>query len=146
MTSPYPQLPPITRFYQVCEPSEPVPPNDDRWVNFDAVRGEDNVVALYARSICRSNPNRPDFKLFAGHRGVGKTSELLRLKAILEKPEGDRQGFIVVFCDVSDSLDVNDLDFPDLLVCIASELQKQLSTLTLPGFNPLDCPQVTLTK
>ena len=39
------------------------------------------------------------------------------------------------FCDVSDSLDVNDLDFPDLLVYIAGELQKQLGDRQLPGFS-----------
>ncbi|HAS87373.1 MAG TPA: hypothetical protein DCS31_11385 [Candidatus Competibacteraceae bacterium] len=104
-------------------------------MDFDAVRGDDNVVALYARSIRRADSSRPDFKLFAGHRGVGKTSELLRLKAMLEQPDNNRKGFIVVFCDVSDSLDVNDLDFPDLLVYIAGELQKQLGDRQLPGFS-----------
>ena len=135
MTPPNTQLPPITLFYQACEPSEPVAPSDPRWVNFDAVRGDDNVVALYARSIRRASPNHPDFKLFAGHRGVGKTSELLRLQAMLEEPDGERKGFIVVFCDVGDSLDVNDLDFPDLLVYVTGELQRQLSERGLPGFS-----------
>lgn len=130
-------LPNITRFYQACEPSESLHPNDRRWVNLDDVRGEDSVVELYARSLRRATHERPDFKLFTGHRGVGKTSELFRLKALLEKPDNSRKGFIVVFCDVSDSLDVNDLDFPDLLICIAGELQKQLRDKGLPGFTPV---------
>jgi hypothetical protein len=129
-------LPTITRFYRVCEPLESLHPDDSRWVNFDDVRGDENVVQLYARSLRRAASDRPDFKLFTGHRGVGKTSELLRLKALLEEPVGARQGFFVVFCDVSDRLDVNDLDFPDLLVFVASQLQQQLSERALPGFTP----------
>lgn len=129
-------LPTITRFYRVCEPLESLHPDDSRWVNFDDVRGDENVVQLYARSLRRAASDRPDFKLFTGHRGVGKTSELFRLKALLEEPVGARQGFFVVFCDVSDRLDVNDLDFPDLLVFVASQLQQQLSERALPGFTP----------
>jgi hypothetical protein len=104
-------------------------------VNFDDVRGDENVVEVYARSLRRATPTRADFKLFTGHRGVGKTSELYRLKDLLEQPVGDKGGFLVVFCDVSDRLDVNDLDFPDLLVFVASQLQEQLGQLQLPGFS-----------
>ncbi|EXJ15726.1 hypothetical protein [Imhoffiella purpurea] len=129
---------PITRLYQQCEPIESIGPEDPRWVNFDAVRGDDNVVALYARSLRRAKAGQWDYKLFTGHRGVGKTSELYRLKGMLETPEAGRQGFIVVFCDVGERLDVNDLDFPDLLVYIAAQLQQQLAERKLPGFSPVN--------
>jgi len=122
---------------QVCEPLESLPPTDPRWVNFDDVRGDENVVQLYARSLRRASPRQADFKLFTGHRGVGKTSELFRLKALLEEPVGDKKGFLVVFCDVSEQLDINDLDFPDLLVFVAAQLQQQLGALQLPGFTPV---------
>jgi hypothetical protein len=127
----------ITRLYQVCEPLESLHPTDRRWVNFDDVRGDENVVQLYARSLRRASPAQADFKLFTGHRGVGKTSELFHLKELLEKPVGDGKGFLVVFCDVSERLDVNDLDFPDLLVFVAAQLQQQLGALHLPGFTPV---------
>lgn len=131
-------LPSITRLYQACEPLEALHPEDPRWVDFDAVRGDENVVALYARSLRRSAPQHWDFKLFTGHRGVGKTSELYRLKADLEQPVRDRAaGFLVVFCDVGERLDVNDLDLPDLLVFIAAQLQDQLQAMGLPGFDPV---------
>ncbi|MCG6862845.1 MAG: AAA family ATPase, partial [Chromatiaceae bacterium] len=130
-------LPAITRLYQVCEPLESLHPTDPRWVDFDDVRGDENVVQLYARSLRRALPGRADFKLFTGHRGVGKTSELFRLKALLEEPAGGGKGFVVVYCDVSDRLDVNDLDFPDLLVFVAAQLQEQLGRKGLPGFDPV---------
>ncbi len=132
-----PDLPAITRLYQACEPLESLHPNDVRWVDFDAVRGDENVVSLYARSLRRAKPDSSDFKLFTGHRGVGKTSELFRLKALLEEPNDSKRGFLVVFGDVSDQLDVNDLDFPDLLVFVASLLQQQLSKAGLSGFDPV---------
>lgn len=80
-----PSLPPITRLYQACEPLESLHPDDPRWVDFDAVRGEDNVVDSFARDIRRARADGANVKLFSGHRGVGKTSELFRLKALLEK-------------------------------------------------------------
>ena len=131
-----PSLPPITRLYQACEPLESLHPNDPRWVDFDAVRGEDNVVDSFARDIRRARADGANVKLFSGHRGVGKTSELFRLKALLEKGGDGRPGFVVVYCDVSDKLDVNDLDFPDLLVFVAAQLQQQLAGMKLPGFTP----------
>jgi len=105
-------------------------------VDFDDVRGEETVVQLFARSLRRAKSDRPDFKLFTGHRGVGKTSELFRLKALLEEDTDDKRGYLVIFCDVSDRLDVNDLDFPDLLVFVAAQLQQQLGELELEGFDP----------
>ena len=131
-----PSLPPITRLYQACEPLESLHPDDPRWVDFDAVRGEDNVVDSFARDIRRARADGANVKLFSGHRGVGKTSELFRLKALLEKGGDGRPGFVVVYCDVSDKLDVNDLDFPDLLVFVAAQLQQELAKMKLPGFTP----------
>lgn len=107
-------------------------------MDFDEVRGDENVVELYARALRRAPAKRPDFKLFAGHRGVGKTSELFRLKKLLEEGQGTAKGFLVVFCDVSDQLDVNDLDFPDLLVFIAAQLQQDRGIRGLPGFKPVN--------
>lgn len=125
----------ITRLVRACAPNEPVGPDDPRYVNCDDVRGE-NLARLYERTLRRADPERPEVRVFAGHRGVGKTSELQRLKRFLEKPkhEGDRP-FLVLYSDVSRSLDLNDLDFPDLLVFLAAELQRQLREAKIPGYS-----------
>lgn len=125
-------LDPVTRLFRSCEPGVALAPDDPRYVNCDDVRGE-NVVRLIERSLRRADPARPEVKLFAGHRGVGKTSELYRLKGQLEQANGGAP-FLVVYMDVSVSLDVNDLDFPDLLVFTAGEVQKQLADAGIPGF------------
>jgi hypothetical protein len=127
---------PIAKLFQACEPNESLPPDDKRYVDFDSARG-DSPAPSYARSLRRSDPAKPEIKLLAGHRGIGKTSELLRLKKFLEEPASDKAPyppFKVIFFDVNDSLDVNDLDFPDLLVLIAGEIQKQLKDAAIPGF------------
>jgi len=112
------QVLPIDRLFRACEPNESLPPTDKRYVDFDAARG-DSPAPRYARSLRRANPAKPEVKLLAGHRGIGKTSELLRLKQLLEQPATDENPyppFKVIFFDVNYSLDVNDLDLPDLLV------------------------------
>lgn len=125
---------PLTRLYRSCEPNESLGPTDPRYVNCDEVRGE-NLVLLYERGLRRARPDGQEVKLFAGHRGVGKTSELLRLKSCLEQRRGDSGPFQVIYFDVDRALDVNDLDFPDLLVVTAAEVQRQLEEAKIPGFS-----------
>ena len=127
-------LPPLTRLYRACEPNDPISPDDERYVNCDDVRGT-NLPRAFERSLRRVDPGRWEVKVFAGHRGVGKTSELYRLRSMLEKPEvpGDRP-FHVIFADVGKSLDLNDLAFPDLLVFTAAEALRQLREAKVPGF------------
>lgn len=125
---------PITRLFRSCAPDEPVPPDDPRYVNCDDVRGE-NLAKLYARALRRADPSHSEVKVFAGHRGVGKTSELLRLKNYLENPGEGQRVFLVVLSDAGRALDLNDLDFPDLLVFLAAEIQRQLRAAEIPGFD-----------
>ncbi|MGD2113720.1 MAG: hypothetical protein PVG07_01605 [Acidobacteriota bacterium] len=99
---------PITRLFRSCAPNEALQPDDLRYVNCDEVRGE-NLAQLYARALRRADPVNPEVKVFSGHRGVGKTSELYRLKRFLEQPdESGQRPFLVIFSDVSQSLDLND--------------------------------------
>lgn len=129
----------ITSLFRACEPNEPLHSSDPRYVNCDEVRGQ-NLVEWYVRSLRRADPARPEIKLFAGHRGVGKTSELNRLKAELEKPVAagnPHAPFRVLYLDASEKLDLNDLDLPDLLTFIASEVLGQLARLKVAGFDPV---------
>ena len=114
-----------------CRPDESLKPGDPRYVNCDDARGE-NLARYYARSIATSDPKHPNAMFFAGHLGVGKTSELLRLRKLLED-----QRFTVVYFDANRQLDVNDLDFPDLLALVADESQKQLKDAGIAGFDAM---------
>lgn len=124
---------PLTRLYRACDPLESLRPDDERYVNLDDVRGE-NLALEYARGFRLADPDKSEVRVFAGHRGVGKTSELLRLEGLLEEPRGGGRPFLVIFADVTDKLDLNDIDFPDLLVFLAGEVQRQLREAEIPGF------------
>lgn len=97
---------------------------DPRYVDLTAVRGSDDLAALIARRIRRSDRSlSPAFVklLFTGHRGCGKTTELFRLKRKLEA-----QGYFVVYFDVEEELDVADVSYLDVLVTLAQETERQL--------------------
>lgn len=127
----------ITLLSRAFEPTESLEPGDDRYVDLDDVRGE-NFVRGYARSLWNADPSRPDIRVFAGHRGVGKTCELKRLQRLLEQPCGPfagKQPFFVIFIDVDPvAVDFNDIDWPDLLIHISSKVIKTLRERQVPGF------------
>ncbi len=57
--------------------------------------------------------------LFSGHRGCGKSTELNKLALDLEE---NHQGLLIVKYNVTDVLDVFDLDYSDILFSLAYEL------------------------
>ncbi len=129
----------ITRLFRACEPNQALESDDERYVNCDDVRGE-KLVETYVRSLRRADPAKPEVKLFAGHRGVGKTCELNRIKACLEQKQSGNnpsRPFHVIYMDATEKLDLNDLDLPDLLTFIAAEVLAQLREANLPGFDPI---------
>jgi hypothetical protein len=126
-------VPPIARLYRSFDPVQPLQPDDERYVNLDDVRAAG--VKVYARDLRRADPEQPDVKLFAGHQGVGKTSELYRLRELLQVDEEGLGRFFVIYADAAKTLDLNDLDFPDLLVFLAAEIQKQLGEAKIPGLS-----------
>src|SRR5882757_5424895 len=94
----------IDRLFRACDPNESLNPDDKRYVDFDLARG-DSPAPRYARSLRRADPTKQEIKLLAGHRGIGKTSELLRLKKLLEAKATSTNPyppFKVVFFDVND--------------------------------------------
>lgn len=125
---------PITRLYRACDPREALPSGDPRFVVLDEVRGSATPSLLYEQNLRLSNPLKPEVKIFSGHLGVGKSSELLRLKGNLENPSSGR-AFRVILADVEGNLDLNDLDFPDLLVFLAAEIQRDLRAAKIQGFS-----------
>ena len=69
------------RVYREFSP-EPLPPDrqTDLYVDLDEVRGKMDAVSRLERTI-RFAEGKPTCQVLAGHRGSGKSTELLRLNA-----------------------------------------------------------------
>ncbi len=67
----------------------PLESGDERYVDCSEARGGEDMVGLLAWRVDSST--RPMAQLFSGHRGCGKSTELLRLVKDLE-----RKKFLVV--------------------------------------------------
>lgn len=118
-------LPDIDRFYQQCDPTQPLPSGDGRYVSLRDVRGTGDLVERVSRAIRRSP--EPAHLLFAGHRGGGKSTELQRLEKMLSRPRDGSKPFFVVYYEADEEdIDVNDVDFPDVLLSMVRHVGKAL--------------------
>ncbi len=109
----------LTDAYNLSNPVQPLPPGDPRYVDCTPVRGNEDVVTQMFNAITWSNVHMT--QLFTGHRGSGKSTEMLRLQARLEEA-----GYIVLYFEADDDLDLNDLEYTDLLLSIARRVSSDL--------------------
>lgn len=120
--------------YRVFDPDEPLPPEkNELYVDLDDVRGGADVVRRLGNAIRRAG--HPTCQLLAGHRGSGKTTELLRLRRELESGPVK---YFAVLCDADRDVDRNDVDFPDVLGAIvrqtAAQLRERCEIELQPGY------------
>jgi hypothetical protein len=102
-------------------PLDPLPSGDPRWVDCTSARGDTDVVGLLAQRI--EGASRSTIQLISGHRGCGKSTELLRLADRLEK-----ENFLVIYFAADDDIDMGDLVYTDLLLSIIKRLERTLSS------------------
>jgi energy-coupling factor transporter ATP-binding protein EcfA2 len=109
----------IIEIYSTVNPDEALPPDDPRFVNLTSARGDDDFISIIARRII--NTPTPNYQriLFTGHRGSGKSTELLRLKKNLADAK-----FLVAYLDVGVTLDLADVEYLDVLVAIARQVEE----------------------
>lgn len=112
----------IRAVYKVFSPSPLTVDQNDLYVDLDDVRGDADIVKRISSVIRLSNESHTS-QVLAGHNGCGKSTELMRIRAELEN--GDPKYF-VVFCDVFENLDLNDVDFPDLLLDLVRQIADAL--------------------
>lgn len=118
----------------------PIGPDHPFFTDFSDVRGdfEDNMIY---RSLNvnpktfiynhRPNDTNKTLLFLAGMRGSGKTSELAKIAQKLHNPEG----FFCVVCNLDEGLDLNDMEYMDILIFqlerLAEELEKNKLKLTI---------------
>jgi hypothetical protein len=98
---------------------DPLESGDSRWVDCSLARGGSDVVKLLALRIEESS--RSTAQLISGHRGCGKSTELLRLANRLEE-----ERFLVVYFAADEDIDMGDLVYTDLLLSIIKRLERTL--------------------
>ena len=98
----------------------PLQPGDPRYVDCRSVRGDEDVVKDLGRTVRRSQAFT--YQLYSGHRGSGKTTELLRLKKDLE----DRGHKVVYFAADEEDLSVQDAQYTDILLACTRHLLQEL--------------------
>ncbi len=117
----------LQQFYKATNPGKALaadsPEDQQYYIDFDAVRGGDLIEELRS-GISFFSPDEPTCTLFTGHIGCGKSTELLRLKAEL-----DRDGFHVVYFVSSDDLELADVDISDVLLAIARRVSESLESV-----------------
>ena len=98
---------------QLCnafDPFRPLPAGDPAYVDCTDVRGDGDILEAVGREILYSD--RKTCQLYAGHRGAGKSTELLRLQKYL-----DENGFFVVYFAADEQdIDPEDVQYTDILL------------------------------
>ncbi|SPF33250.1 conserved hypothetical protein [Syntrophobacter sp. SbD1] len=113
---------------------EPLKADDERFVHTESARGEfsfNGLLRAYGidpgkdpgEDVMKFVPSGK-YSLFCGHRGCGKSTELRRLRARLDRPDL----FFVVFLDVLSELDINNLSYADVLLAIAYVLVSRIES------------------
>jgi hypothetical protein len=87
---------------------------DEFYVNADKGRGKPAYLPLKRRLV-----NQPDGSLkilFAGHRGCGKSTELVRLQKDIERD------FVILNFSIRKELDMNNINYIELLIVTMERL------------------------
>jgi len=119
-------------FYEILNAVEfnnPIDETNDFFTDFSGLRKGFNENKIF--KMLNINPSTKECNtltshqrvFLSGHRGTGKTTELLKLRNEINKTNC----FLTIFCDVSnEELDVNNIDFVDIVIFMLEQLVKEL--------------------
>jgi hypothetical protein len=117
----------IKRLYNAFDPFQPLPAGDPAYVNCNEVRGDGDILVGVGKDILYSD--RMTCQLYGGHRGAGKSTELLRLQEFLDK-EGC---FVVYFAAYEEDIEPEDAQYTDILLACTRHLLEALKDNANPA-------------
>ncbi|HLP90891.1 MAG TPA: ATP-binding protein [Nostocaceae cyanobacterium] len=117
----------LTNLYNAFNPFEPLPADDPKYVDCQQERGEADILEELGNRIKLAKQNT--CHLYSGHRGAGKSTELLRLKKYLE----EQKFFVVYFAADEEDIDSEDAQYTDILLACTRRLLKDLRTIGNPA-------------
>lgn len=117
---------------------QPVTPGHPFYVNFENLRGDfQERVVMRTLNVSKQddlyifnykpNQNNKTLLFLAGMRGSGKTSELAKYAKLLHSPHC----FFVVTCDIDTELDMDNIQYMDILIFQLEKLLKRASEVDL---------------
>ena len=98
----------------------PLPADSPLYVDLRSVRADADVCRDLGKKILRAEPEDYTYQLYAGHRGGGKSAELLRLKENLE----EKGCFVVYFAADEGDIQPEDTQYTDILIACTRNLLK----------------------
>jgi hypothetical protein len=121
----------IDELYDQLQPLRPLEATEiELYVDWQSrLKEADDVKRRISHSISYSR--RPTIRLFTGHRGMGKTTELNRIRQILTHGRAGRP-FFVTTLNASERLDFDDLQPQDVVFQMACQL---IDDLRAAGFS-----------
>lgn len=112
----------FVKLNQAFEPSRALEAGSRLYVDWQKDLSPDDVKILLTNSIARAG-SVPVTRLFTGHRGTGKTTELQRVKRMLEA-----RGFFVSMLEAEEWIDLQDVTATDIVYNISKQLVYDLNT------------------
>ena len=113
----------LKQLYNAFDPFRPLPAGDPAYVDCTDVRGDGDILEAVGREILYSD--RKTCQLYAGHRGAGKSTELLRLQKDL-----DEKGFFVVYFAADEAdIDPEDVQYTDILLACTRNILTALKDI-----------------
>ena len=112
----------LTNLYNAFDPFYPLPAGDPQYVDCREVRGDGDITVDLGTKIQRLQ--RMTCQLYTGHRGAGKSTELLRLEQHLD----EKGCFVVYFAAEEEDIEPEDTEYTDILLACTKHLLKKLSS------------------
>ena len=116
----------LAGIFNAFNPYTALEPGNSFYVDCHAVRGNDNIWRELGRSIERSQTKT--CQIYTGHRGVGKSTELLRLRADLE-----HKGYHVIYFAADSDIDEEDAQYTDILLACTRRILEDLKDTANPS-------------
>jgi AAA ATPase domain len=117
----------LKRLYAAFDPFKPLPAGDPAYTDFEHVRGDGNILEELGTEILSLERNT--YQLYSGHRGAGKSTELLRLQKHLE----DNGCFVVYFDADEQDIDIQNAQYTDILLACTRHLLERLQASADPN-------------
>lgn len=100
----------LKKLYNIFEPTTPLQAGDPAYMDCTQARGDVDIYKQIGNGIVWSD--KPSCQLYAGHRGAGKSTELLRLKQYLE----EKEYHVVYFAADEEDIEPEDTSYTDILL------------------------------